>query len=41
MKNQQRIKTGIYEPSAGIEIIISSLIFVIAVLLIGYLLLTL
>jgi putative membrane protein len=40
-RNQERIKTGRYEPSSGIEISISASIFVIALLLIVYLLLTL
>ena len=40
-QNQERIKTGKYEPSAKIESAISSGIFVIAILLIIYLLLTL
>ena len=40
-KNQDRIKTGSYEPSAGIEAVISSSIFVVSILLIVYLLLTL
>jgi len=40
-RNQTRIETGSYEPSAGIEIAISSSIFVVSILLIAYLLLTL
>jgi putative membrane protein len=39
--NQQRIKAGRYEPSSGTELVISSSIFVISILLIVYLLLTL
>ncbi|MHB8566493.1 MAG: YidH family protein [Nitrososphaerales archaeon] len=40
-RNQQRIKSGSFEPSFGLEVIISSSIFVISILLIIYLLLTL
>jgi putative membrane protein len=40
-KNQERIRVGKYEPSAGIETVISSGIFVIAIILIIYLVLTL
>lgn len=40
-RNQERIRIGKYEPSAGIEAAISLGIFVIAVVLIVYLVLTL
>jgi putative membrane protein len=40
-RNQERIKTGNYEPSSGIEVSISVGIFLISVLLIAYLILTL
>jgi putative membrane protein len=40
-KNQERIRTGRYEPTTGTEMAISLSIFGIAVLLIAYLLLTL
>lgn len=41
VKTQQRIKLGNYEPTTGTEILLSSSIFVIALLLITYLFLTL
>ena len=41
VKNQERIRVGSYEPSKGAELILSSWIFAIAVLLVVYLLLTL
>ncbi len=40
-RNQERIKIGMYEPSAGIEAIISSGIFAVAIILIIYLVITL
>ena len=40
-RNQERIRVGRYEPSAGTEAAISSGIFVIAMILIIYLILTL
>jgi putative membrane protein len=40
-KNIERIKTERFEPSAGIEALVSSTIFVVSILLIVYLLLTL
>ena len=39
-KNQQRIRAGIYEPTKGGELALTSTIFVLALLLIAYLLLT-
>jgi len=41
MKNQGRIRLGNYEPSTGTELILSSSIFLIAILLIAYMFLTL
>jgi putative membrane protein len=41
MKNQKRIRSGNYEPSTGTELILSSSIFLIAILLIAYMFLTL
>lgn len=40
-RNQERIRARIYEPSYGIELAISALVFAIAITLIIYLLLTL
>jgi putative membrane protein len=39
-RNQYRIRSGIYEPSTGAELAITSTLFIIALLLIVYLLLT-
>jgi putative membrane protein len=41
MKNQGRIRLGNYEPSTRTELILSSSIFLIAILLIAYMFLTL
>jgi putative membrane protein len=40
-KNQERIRSGSYQPSTGTELILSSSIFLIALLLIGYMFLSL
>ncbi len=39
-RNQERIEKGVYEPTKGVELAISLTLFVIALILIGYLLLT-
>jgi putative membrane protein len=39
-RNQQRIKSGIYEPSTAAELTLTVTIFIIALLLVAYLLLT-
>src|SRR3989442_3557591 len=41
MKNQERIRSGNYEPTSGTELMLSSSLFLIAVLLIAYMFLTL
>jgi len=38
--NQKRIMSGIYEPSVAGELVVTTTIFIIALLLVGYLLLT-
>jgi putative membrane protein len=38
--NQERIRSGRYEPSRGIEIAVSAGVFVVALLLVAYLVLT-
>jgi putative membrane protein len=40
-KNQERIKSGNYKPTSGTELVLSSSIFLIAILLIAYMFLTL
>ncbi len=39
-RNQERIRSGVYEPSTGGELAVTATIFVIALLLVAYLLLT-
>lgn len=40
VKNQERIRIGMYEPTAAVEMIFSVSIFIFAILIVGYLLLT-
>ncbi len=40
VKNQERIRIGMYEPTAVVEMIFSVAIFTFAILIVGYLLLT-
>jgi putative membrane protein len=40
VRNQERIRIGVYQPTSSVETIFSVAIFIFAILIIGYLLLT-